>query len=223
MQRALKGASLTEMFRSLARTILSREARIRLRKLYYYGNEFKCTVCGSSVRTLIDSGSDLPILRQLEVIGGFRSKDSCPVCLMAGRTRLVAQYLEHELLGSSSKLQNILHIAPELWLSGIIRRLENIDYVAADLNPEHYEDTVKPVRADITDLPWAANSFDLVICNHVLEHVPDDRRAMSELYRVTRPKGLAILQVPMAKNLSATIEDPLAQCPIERERRFGQR
>jgi SAM-dependent methyltransferase len=141
---------------------------------------------------------------------------------MGGRTRLVAYYLEHELLGSSRKLQNILHIAPELWLSGIIRRLENIDYVAADLKPEHYDDTVKPVRADIIDLPWAANSFDLVICNHVLEHVPDDRRAMSELYRVTRPKGLAILQVPIARKLSATIEDPSVQCPIERERRFGQ-
>jgi len=211
------------MLKTFARNVLPPGARIGLRKIYYYGNVFKCSLCGSSVRTLINSGRDLPILRELEVIGGFRAGDTCPVCFMGARTRLVGYYLENEALRNSKGLQRILHVAPEAWLTTIIRRHPgNIDYVAADLHPGHYEGSLEVVQADITNLPWNTNSFDLVICNHVLEHVPDDRKAMGELYRVMRPGGSAILQVPMAIKLGTTIEDPSVQCPKERERRFGQ-
>jgi SAM-dependent methyltransferase len=117
----------------------------------------------------------------------------------------------------------VLHVAPETALSTIIKRqLVSIDYVTADLHPEHYDAALKVVRADLTNLPWDANSFDLVICNHVLEHIPNDTKAISELYRVTKQKGLSILQVPIARKLRTTIEDPAVQCSIERERRFGQ-
>jgi SAM-dependent methyltransferase len=216
--------TVDQMLRRLARKILPRETRIGLRKVYYFGTKFNCTLCGSSVRTLLDSGYDLPILRDLEVIGGFRRKDSCPVCQMGSRTRLVGCYLERELLRKGDEIRRILHVAPEIVLSSIIKRqLANIDYVAADLNPEHYDASLKLVRADITNLPWDENRFDLVICNHVLEHIPDDRKAISELYRVTKRRGLAIVQVPIGGKLSTTIEDPAIQCPIEQERRFGQR
>jgi SAM-dependent methyltransferase len=135
----------------------------------------------------------------------------------------VGYYLERELVRQSYETPCILHVAPETALGSIIiRQLGDVDYVATDLHPEHYDATLKVVRADLTNLPWDANRFNLVICNHVLEHIPDDKKAISELYRVTKQKGLAILQVPIAKKLNTTIEDPAVQCSIERERRFGQ-
>jgi hypothetical protein len=214
---------VVDMLKRLIKKILPQDVRIGLRKIYYYGHKFNCNLCGASVRTLFDSGSDLSILRELEVIGGFRANDRCPVCLMGARTRLVGYYLEHELFERSNRPGRILHIAPERELSRLIRReLANVEYVATDLHIEHYERAMALVEADITSLPWDCNSFDVIICNHVLEHIPDDRKAMRELYRVTRPHGIAILQVPIASKLSATIEDPSVRCKKERERRFGQ-
>jgi SAM-dependent methyltransferase len=223
VQQQMTGIEMLPTAKRVAKKMLRPGARVNLRRLYYYGHKFSCNLCGSSVRTLFDSGSDLPILRELGVIGGFKAQDSCPVCLMGARTRLVGRYLEHELLPQNSGLRRILHVAPERELIRIIQRqIANVEYIAADLHTEHYDGGVEVVRADITDLPWEADSFNLIICNHVLEHVPDDQKAMSELYRVTRPDGLAILQVPIGGKLARTIEEPPAQCPSERERRFGQ-
>jgi SAM-dependent methyltransferase len=203
--------------------MLPREVRIGLRKIYYYGHTFTCSLCGASVRTLVNSGSDLQVLRELDVVGGFRANDSCPVCLMGARTRLIGRYLQRELWGNNCEPQRVLHIAPELWLTRIIQRqLANVHYVAADLYPDHYPKVLDVVKADITNLRWDANTFNLVVCNHVLEHVPADLKAMNELYRVMRQGGAAILQVPIARKLAETIEDCSEQCPKERERRFGQ-
>jgi SAM-dependent methyltransferase len=210
------------MLRRLIKKIVPQNVRIGLRRIYYYGYKFNCNLCGAWVRTLFDSGSDLPILHELQVIGGFRANDRCPVCQMGGRIRLVGYYLEHELL-RNNRPERILHIAPERELTRLIRRdLVDVQYVAADLHTEHYERGVALVQADVTRLPWDRNSFDVVICNHVLEHIPDDRKAMRELCRVMRPHGMAILQVPIASKLSETIEDPSVRCEKERERRFGQ-
>jgi SAM-dependent methyltransferase len=108
-------------------------------------------------------------------------------------------------------------------LTAILKRqLANVEYIAADLDPEPYRNVMDIVRADITNLQWDKGHFDLVICNHVLEHVPDDRKAMSELFRVMRPEGTAILQVPIAGAPRETVEDPSIECADERERLFGQ-
>jgi ubiquinone/menaquinone biosynthesis C-methylase UbiE len=95
--------------------------------------------------------------------------------------------------------------------------MSNLDYTSADL----YSPIVD-VKADILDLPFASESFDVVICNHVLEHIADDRKAMSELFRVMKPGGWGIFQVPMKNSLEKTYEDFSIIDPKERQKHFGQ-
>jgi len=115
----------------------------------------------------------------------------------------------------------VLHIAPEY---GILSRLRKnaIDYIAVDINPQEYNDIGGVTYCDITAIDYPDERFDLIICSHVLEHIPDDRLAIKELFRVLKPTGTAILQVPISASLQQTIEDPYLTDPRERERRFGQ-
>ncbi len=110
---------------------------------------------------------------------------------------------------------SVLHIAPE---SMLVRRLRAgaARYVGGDLHAEF-----GPAALDVLDLPFAPASFDVVLCNHVLEHVPDDRRAMAELRRVMRPGGWGMLLVPDVSE-PTTQEDPSVTDPAERERLYGQ-
>lgn len=93
----------------------------------------------------------------------------------------------------------------------------NLDYTTTDLNSP-----IADVKADICDLPFKNNEFDFIICNHVLEHIPDDTKAMQELYRILKPGGIAILQVPYEANRKNTFEDDSITDPKERARIFGQ-
>ena len=97
------------------------------------------------------------------------------------------------------------------------KKQKNLNYTTTDLNSP-----IADVKADICALPFKDNSFDFIICNHVLEHIPDDTKAMKELYRVLAPKGIAILQVPYDANLSKTFEDNTITDQRERTRIFGQ-
>ena len=114
----------------------------------------------------------------------------------------------------------ILHVAPEYALMTYLSSVS--DYVGADIDPEGYKAHGEVVYCDITDIGFRDNTFDLIVCCHVLEHVPRDDLAISELYRVLKPGSVAILQVPLSMKLKKTIEDPSVTDPRERERRFGQ-
>ncbi len=109
----------------------------------------------------------------------------------------------------------MLHIAPELQLSRLFRAQPSLDYLSADLKSPR-----AMVKMDITDIPYPDHTFDVIYCSHVLEHVPDDRKAMRELHRVLKPGGWAILQVPITAK--ATVEDPAVTDPQERLRLYGQ-
>lgn len=113
----------------------------------------------------------------------------------------------------------MLHFAPEPAISRNVRGLD-VRYTAADLNPERFAIPVQ--TADITQLPWAEDSFDLIIVSHVLEHIPDDRRAMAELRRVLASDGVVISQHPFDSELEHTHEDPSITTPEDRAREFGQ-
>lgn len=95
--------------------------------------------------------------------------------------------------------------------------MKNLDYTTTDLNSP-----IADVKADICDLPFKDNEFDFIICNHVLEHIPDDTKAMQEIYRILTPGGTAILQVPYNTDLEKTYEDDSITDPKERARIFGQ-
>ena len=95
-----------------------------------------------------------------------------------------------------------------------LKKLAHLDYITADL----YKKAM--VKVDITDIQYPDDSFNIVYCSHVLEHIDDDRLAMRELYRVLKPQGWAVLMVPIAGE--KTLEDPSVTDPVERERLFGQ-
>lgn len=109
-----------------------------------------------------------------------------------------------------------MHLAPELALSKIFSSL-NIEYITADLNPDAAD-----YKVNITKLPFADNSFDIIICYHVLEHVENDKKAMRELYRVLRKGGIAFIQSTVFKDLKRTYEDPNITSPKARLKAFGQ-
>jgi SAM-dependent methyltransferase len=112
--------------------------------------------------------------------------------------------------------KRMLHVAPEPELSRWLQRAPSIDYLTADLSSSQ-----AMVKMDISDIQYGDNTFDVIYCSHVLEHVPDDRKAMREFWRVLKSGGWAILQVPITSDV--TFEDPSVTSPKDRERVFGQR
>ena len=95
--------------------------------------------------------------------------------------------------------------------------MQNLDYTTTDLNSP-----LADVKADICDLPFSENTYDIIFCNHVLEHIPDDTKAMQELYRVLKPGGMAILQIPQDLSRAKTFADDSITDPKERAKVFGQ-
>lgn len=140
----------------------------------------------------------------------------CPRCGSLGRQRVDWLYLSErtDLLRARVRL---LHVAPERCFGHRLQALPNIAYLSAD-----YDSATAMEQMDITSIRYPDESFDVIICNHVLEHVSDDLRAMSEIRRVLRPGGWAMLQVPIDHDREETFEDPTITDPKERRRIFGQ-
>jgi SAM-dependent methyltransferase len=116
----------------------------------------------------------------------------------------------------------VLHVAPERCLRERLTVLPGVKYTAGDKFTPGYDYPSGTVDLDITAMPFADGVFDLILCSHVLEHVPEDRKAMSELFRVLAPGGMAVLMVPVVMEHATTDEDPTVTDPQERIRRFGQ-
>jgi SAM-dependent methyltransferase len=169
-------------------------------RLRYAGRRHRCPNCGARLRAF----------ERYSAIGR-----RCPRCGARDRHRLLAVYLETESPVAGAQ-PRVLHVAPESSVAIVLERLGCSEYRSVDLEPGAAERA-----ADVTDLPFADRSFDLVVCSHVLEHVADDRRALSELARVVSGRGEVLLLTPMSHDLERTVEDPAASA-IERRRRFGQ-
>lgn len=178
---------------------------------------FRCPMCASASDKLLPAGIDLPVLHALEVVGaGFRPAARCPSCSCCDRDRLVFLFLRRQLARGRAP-SAVLHLAPEWPIEAWLRDVPDFAYVTADLQPGRGQ-----VALEASAAPFASESFDWVIANHVLEHVPADRRAMREFFRVLRPGGLAVLQVPIATVLGTTYEDPTVTAPDARAAAFGQ-
>ncbi|MCK0189745.1 class I SAM-dependent methyltransferase [Arenibacter sp. F20364] len=139
-----------------------------------------------------------------------------PSTLSLERHRLLWLYLNNETNFFTDKLK-VLHFAPEQAFYKRFRNLENISYTTTDLNSP-----LADVKADICNLPFTDNSFDVILCNHVLEHIPDDTKAMEELYRVLKPGGWGVFQIPQDLNRADTYEDNSITDKKERAKIFGQ-
>jgi SAM-dependent methyltransferase len=141
----------------------------------------------------------------------------CPRCGAQARHRALWLYLHERTNLFDGKGLSVLHFAPEHALGRRLAATPGIRYVSADLDaPEAME------HFDITDIPHADDTWDVILCIHVLEHVPDDRRAMRELHRILKPDGWAIVLVPLDLDRAETYEDPSIIDPAERERAFWQ-
>lgn len=132
------------------------------------------------------------------------------------RHRLLWLYLKEETDFFTTP-NKVLHIAPEQCFYGRFRKMKNLDYTTADLNSP-----LADISLDVQDMKLPDNTYDVVFCNHVLEHVPDDHNAMTEILRVLKPGGMAIIQVPLNPDWEKTREDPTITDPKERHRLFGQ-
>lgn len=148
--------------------------------------------------------------------GEQRPNALSPSTLSLERHRLLWLYLQNETEFFRKPLK-VLHMAPEQCFLSVFKKMKNLDYTTADL----YSPIVD-VKADILDLPFEDNLFDVVFCNHVLEHIEDDARAMNELFRVMKPGGLGIFQVPQDIRREHTYEDFTITSPEEKAKHFGQ-
>jgi len=132
------------------------------------------------------------------------------------RHRLLWLYLNNETEFFTKKIK-VLHIAPEQCFYKLFKNLKNINYTTFDLNSP-----LADIKGDICKMPFEKNSFDYILCNHVLEHINDDKKAMMEIFRVLNVNGTAILQVPVNLNNKTTLEDNSITNKQERIEKFGQ-
>ena len=173
--------------------------------IFYRGNEFTDPINGKSYRKFLPYG----YVKQ-------RDNALSPGTLSLERHRLLWLYLNNET-NFFSKTLKVLHIAPEQCFYNLFKNLKNINYTTFDLNSP-----LADIKGDICNLPFKENSFDFILCNHVLEHINDDKKAMKELYRVLNKNGTAILQVPINQKSSKTFEDSSIVDKKERIEKFGQ-
>ena len=169
------------------------------------GNDVECTVCENKFTKFLPYGRLSP-----------RENALCPSCLALERHRLMQLYLK-EKTNFYTQNHRVLHVAPEYCFLHRFDKLANLDYITADI-----ESPLAKVKMNIEAIPFPDNSFDVIFCNHVLEHVEDFDQATRELYRVLRPGGWAIMQSPQNMAMAETLEDPSITDPRERERIFLQ-
>ena len=146
----------------------------------------------------------------------IRKNALCPGTLSLERHRLLWLYLDNETNFLNSSLK-VLHVAPEQVFYKKFKKLKNWDYLTFDLNSP-----IADIKGDLTSTNFKDESFDLIICNHVLEHIKDDKSALNEIYRVLKYNGTSILQVPINVRREKTFEDSTIKSKIQREKYFGQ-
>lgn len=184
-------------------TFLKEPIEFQYNRLKYFGFKRYCPACKSWVRGFIPFGRKP------------REDAQCPICKLVERHRALWVLLERELGIKKCANARILHFAPEKRLTKFFKSIKGAEYLSADLSSES-----AMVNFDVTEIPYPDSSFDIVYCSHVLERVPDDRKALNELCRVVSENGKVIIMVPIHRE--TTYEDFSITSPEEREKAFGQ-
>ena len=195
-------------FRSLQKRVIieSLEKLLTLRALLFLGNKYTCPCCGWKLRAFTHGGTSLRV----------RSLGYCPRCNSKARHRRWWLFLQQETNLFTDDL-HLLHVSPNYCLSRRFSTLPSLHYVGAAHNDRH-NTCLKMV---LPATPILSETFDAILCIHVLEHIREDRQAMQELYRVLKPGGWAGISVPIRLD-QKTYEDPTINSPAERERAFGE-
>lgn len=182
----------------------SREIYHSFNKIIYNGDKYFCPICERSYKRFLPAGVNL------------EGNSKCPGCSSLERQRLLWLYLTTKLKIDVEKIK-LLNIAPDLAIQNKLKSLSNINYLSIDLNSN-----IAMQNEDLTNLSFEDNSFDAILCYHVLEHIIDDKKAMSELYRILKPNGWAIIQTPIENGREKTFEDFNITTSEERKKIFGQ-
>lgn len=172
---------------------------------WYKGSTYTDPIDGKTFRSFLPYGYENP-----------RENVLSPSTLSLERHRLLWLFLKTETNFFSANLK-VLHFAPEQAFYTKFKSLQNLSYTTTDLNSP-----LADVKADICKLPFNNNAFDVILCNHVLEHIPDDTKAMQELFRVLSPGGWGIFQVPQELDRPLTFQDDSITDKKERAKIFGQ-
>lgn len=172
-------------------------------RIKYFGSHRYCVVCDKHSKKFLPYGVE------------SRKDACCPLCGSVERDRLNLIFLRKQTNLFDGRPKSLLHVAPEAAFKKIFSQAAGKGYLTADLMAEDVME-----KMDITNIQHPDESFDIIYCSHVLEHVPDDRRAMREFQRCLRQDGWAVLNVPVTAE--KTFEDPSITCREERLRLFGQ-
>jgi predicted SAM-dependent methyltransferase len=198
-----------------------------LKTPFYAGDAHECPVCGSRLKLFYPIYKSFP--RKLREMGFLYPLErfetlnlaaySCPACDASDRERLYALFLRARLAPLPPGARHrFIDFAPSLALSRLLRTFASIEYRTADYFRPNVDDQV-----DISNMPlYADDSVDLFMCSHILEHVPDDRAAMRELFRILKPGGCGIVMVPLVQGVEETQEDPAVNTPELRWKHYAQ-
>ncbi len=182
------------------------ESALACRALLFVGNKFVCPCCGWKLRAFTHGGTSLKI----------RPCGYCPRCNSKARHRRDWLFLQ-EKTNLFSEPTRLLHVSPKYALSRRLTKMPHIEFVGVDLETRPHVSHI----VDITAIPFDSESFDAIICIHVLEHVENDRKAIQEFHRVLKPGGWALISVPIDFS-RATYEDASVVAPEERKKHFGE-
>ena len=176
--------------------------------ILYKGNNVECPVCDRSFRKFLSYGSET----------AHRENVLCPYDLTLERHRLMWLYLKNHSDFFTAEKVNVLHIAPEQCFHKRFKEQANLNYLTGDL-----VSPIADMHFDLHSIPLEDNRFDVIFCNHVMEHVDNPIQCMSELHRVMKPGGWGILQVPQDFSRETTYEDASITSPADREKHFWQK
>lgn len=197
------------LLNTLPRPLLIRLSYVfkRFAPIIYKGDKVECPVCERSFSKFLSYGSKV----------AARDNVLCPYDLTLERHRLMWLYLQKKSDFFTADHLKVMHIAPEQCFHKRFQNQKNLDYTTGDLLSP-----IADLHFDLHDIPLEDNQYDVIFCNHVMEHVENDLRCMQELYRIMKPGGWGIMQVPIDSNRNTTYEDPTITTPEEREKHFWQ-